>query len=359
MKRATIFAVVTFVVASCAVLLGFAGGAAIAQTVWPSSVTVHYEPDAPEPKPEPQEADFHNLIPPAPLETWSGPDGALTANTLPEGMLVPKPEPPEGRWYGSAITPRTEYTKEITVGAWRWQNHSKCYDVLGDYSAISCDDLKARFDAIADQPKLDRDGRQVCLNRGTDWEKCYTNREYYEELYGMSWADYVADEIKWSEFSVGTSSTKVVKADGTDPSDIPTFACDRGTCQLHPDNDADDLAAYGAAEAEIPTLLQFIADYTITTTITVVDRTAAYAQYHDDSATIGAHNVAVQVAREPVKGCDAVCDREYRAALGKWEHETDPENAHDHFVYRTDKSREAGMYVDCRLDGCVLVNPVR
>lgn len=380
----------------------------------------------------PAEADFYVLTQIPPLTVWSGDNGSV--RTLEDGTVYPQPDKPASHsnyYAGSALTASRSYTKDVATRAWRYEGSSECYDVLGDYSPISCSDLRTKFAEARDKRKLGADGQQICLRRSHGHPKCYTNAMYIAELYyGVKgrvkswqgtvatyegnvvakWNDWVEEEMSWANTGGAITSEQVVKADGTEPVEIPKYYCAGVTptqpvCEPSPNDTAESLTdnrrepitaeAWTASlegsdlegipeatEWNIEALVDFVADYTYEYgTITVSDSPAAYAKWLADRNAIDAHNLAQREARMvKVKNNVAVLDNDaYKAALTahvpdaafqaarddydlKKDADARAVTAYDdeHNNYLADK-RDQGdnMYVDCKLSGCIIENSVR
>ena len=411
----------------------------------PTTVPVLYEPPVPVPTAgtpplpgdypttePPAEADFFVLTPIPPLTVWSGDNG--TVGTLEDGTVYPQPDKPAAHsnyYAGSALTAAQSYTKDVATRAWRYVGSSECYDVLGDYGPISCSVLRSKFADARDEDKLGADSQQICLRRSHGHRKCYTNAMYIAELYyGVKgrvkswqgtvatyegnvvakWNEWVEEEMSWANTGGTITSELVVRADGTEPVEIPKYYCvgvtpTQPVCEPSPNDTAESLTGNrrepisaetwtesleGSDLEEIPeataltidALVQFVADYTYEYgTVTVSDSPAAYAQWLADRNKIDAHNLAQRTARmEKVKNNVAVFDQAaynaafaahvpdlaFRAARVAYDDRkaadekavTDYDTAHA--AYKQDR-RDQGdsMFVDCRLSGCVVVNPVR
>lgn len=369
-------------------VIAIAADAALGNTTRPPTVPVLYQPEVP--------VDRGSMAAPVP--------GDFMIEVYPDPLvLTPLPEPPTGKqgniYNGTAHT-KTE-TKDLR--AWRWEGYAECMNVLGDYGGIDCSDLQAEFDRIRDLPKLGRDGQKLCLNRGRTSEKCYTNAMYIAELhYGVkgrvsswqhgvatysspdivsNWNKYVAEEIKWATFTTTISSTRVVKANNSDPVEIPTYDCNQWQddpdttevegCQVGVDDDANSLTGARAPVGDdwtVEALVQFVVDYSLVyeagAQVEVADRDAAWKVYEGDRARIQADNQAAEEAYDPTpttqldKARFDAAEAAYEAWKAEGKRIKDAYIADDN-KYEADKVAQTGMFVDCKLDGCIVVNPVR
>lgn len=357
------------------VLVGLFAAApmALAAADGPAQVNVHYAPALPPERgtmQQPLRHNFTKIVYPTPPETWSGSHGSLTAGTLPEGQLVPVPEPNDGHYYGgSALTEGGYYNKTVTERIWRWETTNECidWDSAVDGARISCDDLRARVDAKKETVR-------ACINQhlpaGHPKRRCYTHEEFVVEIWGYaSWQEFVDEYISLSLIQgSGTVSGRIVKADGTGAIRIPTYTCfETETCELQANDTAETLEEHGLEDAaERARLAQIATDYTVSETLVVADRHAAHAAWRSDYDIITAHNAAVKAAYRAQKPEQVFDEERYNAAMAEYlAWKAEGKAAKDAYIakddaYRAAKASESGMYVDCTLNsGCVVMNPVR
>ncbi len=315
----------------------------------PTTVPVHYEPTtyyAQEPV-APDKSEFTNPVEKVyvtPLPVWDGVPGQFHGVSLPKGTLLPFPEAPDGGVYESALTRTMIASREITTSAWRYD--SGCFDFVrwsgGEIPVVPCSELRAYLES-------DPDGD------------------------GFWTPERIEEEISIVRH---TTSSQVVDANGENAADIPSYSCDRGKefdpirlCQLASNDTRDALEGRGAPEEDIDDLVSFVATYAITVTVTTIDWNKVQeqeARYQKDVARIIAHNDAVRAAnRYTVYECDATCEDDYARQLAAYETAlADYEagtvlNQGEIDDYTYGKAAESGMYVDCRLNRCVVVNSAR
>ena len=349
------------------------GGLSAYGSLGPTSVPVVYEP-APIHMVKPVEPDKSEFMTPTTTQgtpIMYGSDfgianygispGQFQGRPLPEGYLLPLPDPPSGGVYESVLTSTWVASKTSTMEAWRYAGGSQCRDYWrGTWSKV--------------------DGRWTVTT-----SSCEDLAEHLRSL-GYFTEDWIAQEIQWTK--VQTTQIAALDDDGndTDVRDIPTWACNvrenNDTCSLATSDTSDTLDWKQVPTEHKSDYLAMIGSGSVTGTHTynvVVDVPDLEAmqrqerQYKADLKAIQAHNE--QAYRDAVKvtyACDASCKTAYDNALDLYNDAVasyEAMAAHDHIVnwlaiadYKTavTKAKESdSMFVDCKLSGCVLGNKVR
>ena len=317
------------------------GGLSAYGSLGPTSVPVLYEPYPP-------------VSDGPPLEMPDEDDYQIPAELPRVPTYPPKPKAPvyssgwyQGEWYGM----------EKSVPAWRWYQSAMCYrwnltqDSQGNWTVEQLTGLTCQ--EVADY--YSRPGKDFSLAKAIEY---------------FSW--FAADD---------ENKTKVAKAGNADPQDIPTFDCDykdlgpdgengfiveeAGTCELHPTWDDARLLELGVDDAdERARLVQFVADYATTATVDVVDRDRMRSDYEADVTAWEAEKKSIldayQAEYDAVKNATVLDEDAYDAAMVLYDRQqsadSDYTDAWD--AYQTAYQNASGMFVDCRLTGCVVVNPV-
>ena len=312
------------------------GGLSAYGSLGPTSVPVLYEPYPP-------------VSDGPPLEMPVEADYQIPAELPRVPTYPPKPKAPvyssgwyQGVWYGM----------EKSVPAWRWYRSANCY-----YYTFSQDE-QGNWTVT---PVTD-----TCVAVGAYYG---ITTEKAAEYFSLFAAD---DENK----------TKVAKAGNVDPQDIPTFDCDykdlgpdgengfiveeAGTCELHPTWDDARLLELGVDDAdERARLVQFVADYATTAMVDVVDRDRMRSDYEDDVTAWEAEKKRIlddyQAEYDAAKKTTVLDEDAYDAAMVLYDRQqsadSDYTDAWD--AYQTAYQNASGMFVDCRLTGCVVVNSAR
>ena len=311
------------------------GGLSAYGSLGPTSVPVLYEPYPP-------------VSDGPPLEMPDEDDYQIPAELPRVPTYPPRPKAPvyssgwyQGEWYG---------TTEM-VPAWRWYQSAMCY----------------YYEIVQD---------------GDNWEVTEVDATCTQVAVHYDITPEKAAQYFGKFAATDPNKTKVAKSGNLDPATIPTFDCDykdlgpdaengfiveeAGTCELHPSYDADRLAELGVDDAaEIARLVQFVADYATTTEVDVVDRVRMKADYEADIEAWEAEKKRIlddyQAEYDAAKNATVLDEDAYDAAMALYDRQQSADSDYTAAwdAYQTAYQNASGMFVDCRLTGCVVVNPVR
>ncbi len=343
------------------VLVGVGVSIVTATVSQPKTVPVLYEPDPPPltaAGPEPLRTDYQTVtLPPAEpmLDHPDAPDGHVyralvrtrTDWTDEDGTV----------WTAAELGPQPndEYVRTVTGLAWRWYQSAMCYrwnltqDSQGNWTV-------EKVTGLTCQEVADYYGDNLSLAKAI---------EYF--------SDYTADVDN-------ANKTKVVKAGNADPKDIPSYRCAAGDrrdnpdteavefqlCELQPSTDLTD-ADYAPSVDEttwtVDTLTTFQSDYTVSTSWSQSDRKRATAAYDSDWEYVVAENAARRIRNANRVPTEVFDQAAYDTAWAAWsvlrDADREAKTAWREAVNDYKNDRPSGMFVDCRLTGCVVVNSAR
>ena len=281
-----------------------------------------------------------------------------------------------------------EFTKLVTVRAWRYEPARRCWqwstapptqadlDAAEHRAHAALDGFVSHYEFIRDRDAAARSMGHADAAAFVAWYRSTvtgpTTRAEVECPPGEDDGDHHHIQI------VDGQGTRVTLADGSDPQPIPTYACREATeadprthCELQPSDTVASLEADGLSADEAQPLADFARLRSAETTVVQPDRSAAEAAMQQDHERISRERDAID-ERNAARGwhCPAECEASYAAARDQWQDAHAawsaalPEpvadtTARDAYLARREKLNADGMFVDCRLSGCLVVNAPR
>ena len=326
---------------------------------------------------EPQRSDYERpkttYVPP---KEYSG-TATLSRRWLPD-LIMPLPESPDGGTYESVITSFMVAASTEQVRAWNWVSAESALEIRQLIRDLAWADLgeSGSCGSIVQErpdPHFIDDGEQETPEMV---DVVTADADCAIDFIEHSWGWYVDPQIVKKHGDsrlIAVTATLVQHTTTDDFSQIPRFTCTRrnrtGSCELHPDDTEEGLVASGLAEDRAKLMYQFVENYTKEETIDVIDWDRykdLRRQYEEDLAFLIDHNdqvLANSYVTEMV--CDGTCQSQYSEAVVRYKSALESFtggvvlNQWEVDDYKYEKSKITGMFVDCKLSGCVLVNKVR